>query len=81
MDFKHITNRIYKKRYWLGQGSNRVSTFQAPIAGGSTSVTVSFTYQIPNGSAVFFQAYQNSGATRTLRNDGLRKSIFRGQVL
>jgi len=66
---------------WLGQGSNRISTFTAPLENGSTSVTISFTYKIPNGATVFFQAYQNSGATRTLENSANRRSIFRGQVL
>jgi hypothetical protein len=48
---------------------------------GSTSLTISFTYKIPNGLTVFFQAYQSSGATQTIKNDTLRRSRVYGQVL
>ena len=66
---------------WLGQGSTRLFTFQAPIENGSISVTISFTFHIANGNTVFFQAYQNSGGTRTIANNGVRRSRVYGQVL
>jgi len=66
---------------WLGQGSTRLFTFQAPIENGSISVSISFTFRVSNGQTVFFQAYQNSGGTRTIANNGVRRSRVYGQVL
>ena len=66
---------------FLGQGSTRIFTFQAPIENGSISVSIAFTYQLTNNTTVFFQAYQNSGGTRTIQNGGVRRSRVYGQVL
>jgi len=66
---------------WLGQGSTRIFTFQAPIENGSISVTISFTFKVSNGQTIFFQAYQNSGGTRTIANNGVRRSRVYGQIL
>jgi hypothetical protein len=66
---------------WLGTTGARLHTFQAPLENGSTSVTMSFTYRISNGQTVFFNAYQNSGATRTIKNDGVFNSRVYGQIL
>ena len=67
--------------FYVGQGSTRLFTFQAPIVNGSTSVTASFTFKVSDGQTIFFNAYQNSGATQTIRNDGVRRSRVYGQVL
>jgi hypothetical protein len=64
-----------------GASTVRLFTFQAPIVNGSTSVTGSFTFKISNGQTIFFNAYQSSGATQTIKNDTLRRSRVYGQVL
>jgi hypothetical protein len=64
-----------------GSSTVRLFTFQAPIVNGSTSVTGSFTFQVSNGQTIFFNAYQSSGATQTIKNDTLRRSRVYGQVL
>jgi hypothetical protein len=66
---------------WLGQGSTRLFTFQAPIENGSISVSIAFTYQIANNATVFFQAYQNRGGTSTILDSSTRRSRVFGQIL
>jgi hypothetical protein len=66
---------------WLGQGSSRVITFQAPIENGSISVTLSYTYRWGNGTTIFFQCYQNRGGTSTILDSATRRSRVFAQLL
>jgi hypothetical protein len=68
---------------YLGIDTTRLFTFTAPIDNTSRTVTIAFTYKIPNGTTVNLKCYQNSGNTRLIQNNpaGSRRSRLFGQVL
>tara|TARA_R110002153_G_scaffold272889_1_gene442375 strand:+ start:7816 stop:11718 length:3903 start_codon:yes stop_codon:yes gene_type:complete len=66
---------------YLAIGTSRLFTFLAPLANGSATVTLSFTYKISNGTTVNLKCYQNSGATRLVESNANRRGRLFGQVL
>ena len=68
---------------YLGIGTTRLFTYTNNLQNNMRTVSIAFTYKIPNGTTISFTALQNSGSTRLIQNNpaGSRLSRVFGQVL
>ena len=66
---------------YLGIGTVRLFTYTNNLQNNMRTVSIAFTYKIPNGETVFLQCLQNSGQTRLVQNDANIRGRLFGQVL